>query len=271
MINGEKITFQYKNGTQILKDLDLRIEAGKLTAILGKNGSGKSTLVRLITALLPMSDGELRVCGSAIRTEEGVKEVRRHCGIVFQNPDNQFVSPIVEEDIKFGLENHEVPEAEHESRIHDALSAAGLTGFEKRIISTLSGGQKQLTAAAGIFALHNNILIFDEASSMLDPEGKAVLMECIKAQCESGKTVILITQNIAEAAQADCILLMNDGHIAASGSPREVLTDLPLLEKAGIRPPLPVRIFYDLKRSGIELPFCPLTTEELAEEICSLN
>ena len=222
-ISGSGIGFQYGNNTAVLKGADFTIEQGKMTAILGRNGCGKSTLARLITALLPLTEGTLTVHGADVRSPDSLKIIREHCGIVFQNPDNQFVSPVVEDDIKFGLVNHHIPESEHKSRIQEALEAVNLSGFEKRNITTLSGGQKQRAAAAGILSLGNDILIFDEASSMLDPDGKAELGKCIEEQRDSGKTVIIITQYIRDIIHADRILLMAEGRIIAAGSPREIL------------------------------------------------
>ena len=270
-INGSGVGFYYKNNNYVLRNADFTIEPGKMTAILGKNGCGKSTLVKLITALLPLSEGTITIHGKDIREAEGVRTVRKHCGIVFQNPDNQFVSPVIEDDIKFGLSNHQVPEPEQAGRIREALEAVDLSGFEKRSIHTLSGGQKQRAASAGILALRSDILIFDEAASMLDPEGKAELVKCIEKQRDLGKTIIVITQNITDIIHADRILLMAEGKIIAGGTPREILTDIGLLECAGLRAPFPVRVFDDLRNEGILLPFCPITPEELAEAVCSYH
>ncbi len=270
-ICGSGIGFRYGKDSAVLKNAGFSIEKGKMTAILGKNGCGKSTLVKLITALLPVTEGSLLVRGKDVQTPEGLRTVREHCGIVFQNPDNQFVSPVIEDDIKFGLINHHIPESEHSQRISEALNTVDMSGFEKRNVTALSGGQKQRAAAAGILAIGSDILIFDEATSMLDPEGKAELLKCIEAQHRSGKTVVVITQNIRDIIHADLILLMAEGKIIADGSPREILTDPELLQKAGIRPPFPVQVFHDLEKDGIRLPFCPLTEEELSEAICFLH
>ena len=271
VIIGSNIGFRYGNDAPVLEHADFVFKSGKTTAILGKNGCGKSTLAKLILALLPHHEGKLTVRDLDVNTQKGLAEVRKHCGIVFQNPDNQFVSPIIEDDIRFGLENHGVPEKDQPELIRKALAEAGLSGFEKRNISTLSGGQKQRAAFAGILAIGNDILIFDEATAMLDPEGKAELLSCLEDQKSSGKTVIIITQDPDDVLCADTILLMNGGMIKASGAPRDVLTDASLLSECGVRVPFPVRVYHDLLENGIRLPHCPLTRKELSEEICSLR
>lgn len=271
IIAGEGISFRYPKSANIFEDLSFVIKSGKLTVILGKNGCGKSTLVRLISALQPLTEGHIFLNRIDISSPEGMISVRQRCGIVFQNPDNQFVSPVVEDDIRFGLENHKIPQTEHESRIREALTKVDLSGYKKRNIASLSGGQKQRAAAAGILALQNDILIFDEATAMLDPQGREDMLRCIENLRGEGKTIIMITQNIRDAVIADTVILMNEKQIVLTGSPREVLSKKELLEKAGVSVPFPVRIYHDLKQHGIILPFCPITNEELAGEICSLN
>lgn len=270
-ITGSNVAFHYQNDCSILENMSFSIRSGEMTAILGKNGCGKSTLIKLITALLPLSGGNITLDGMNISEKKGIREVRRRCGIVFQNPDNQFVSPVVEDDIRFGLDNHAVPESEQPERIRNSLEKVRLEGFENRNVATLSGGQKQRAAAAGVIALQNDILIFDEATSMLDPQGAADILSLIDSLRAEGKTIILVTQNIQDVITADRILLMADGCIIRSGTPREILTDPELLKKAGVQVPFAVRVWDDLRRRGIDLPRCPLTAKELAGEICSLN
>ena len=270
-IVGSNIYFQYNKDQPILENINFSIPSGKITAILGKNGCGKSTLIKLIMGFIPLSKGKIIVNGFDITTKNGLFYLRKHCGIVFQNPDNQFVSPVVEDDIRFGLDNHRIPESEQSSRINSALEKVYLRGFEKRIVSTLSGGQKQRAAAAGILALEDDILIFDETTSMLDPDGKEQMIQCIKNFRSENRTVIMITQNTEDSVDADHILLMSEHQIIAAGTPKEILPDIVLLKKAGVQIPFPVRVFHDLKNRGIFLEYCPLTNQDLAEALCGLN
>lgn len=270
-IIGSNIYFQYHKNQPILENINFSIPSGKITAILGKNGCGKSTLIKLIMGFLPLSNGKIIVNGFDITTKIGLFYLRKHCGIVFQNPDNQFVSPVLEDDIRFGLDNHKIPEPEHPYRVNCALKMVFLQGFEKRNTATLSGGQKQRAAAAGILALEDDILIFDEATSMLDPDGKVKMIRCIKNFRSENRTIIMITQNTEDTVDADYLLLMADHQIIARGTPKEILPDIDLLNKAGIQIPFPIQVFHDLKKRGFFLKDCPLTNHELAEAICSLN
>lgn len=271
MINVSNISFTYNNNKKIIENISLSIEPGKVTAILGKNGSGKSTLVRLILALLPISDGKIYIDDIDINCKEGINQIRKQCGIVFQNPDNHFVSPIIEDDIKFGLTNHHVPETIQSDCVKSALDKVSLTGYEKRNVSTLSGGQKQKAAAAGILAVDNSIIFFDEATSMLDPNGRKELQLCIEDLRNQNKTIVIISQNIEDVLHADKILLISDHQIIKSGSARDILTDYETLKGAGIQIPFPVQVYHDLFQKGIKMKNCPLTSAELAEELCSLK
>ena len=270
-IVGTGIAFFYQYNQAILNNIDFEILAGKITAIIGRNGSGKSTLAKLIMGFLPLSEGNIYYNGINIKDVQGISFIRRHCGMIFQNPDNQFVSPVLEEDIRFGLDNHNVPEFEQNIRIHDALVKVKLSGYEKRSLSTLSGGQKQRAAAAGILAVKNDVFIFDEATSMLDPEGRKELLNCIKDFRDKNHTIILITQNTEDIVDADEIFVLDNHQIAAFGKPREILSNIDLLIHADIQVPFPVRVYHDLQTNGISLPYCPLCNEELAEVVCSLS
>ena len=269
-IIGSDVGFSYRKEHCVIENANFTIERGKMTAILGKNGCGKSTIVKLITALLPLSHGYITIDNVSVDNKDGIKIARKHCGIVFQNPDNQFVSPIISDDISFGLSNHQIPEAEFSDRISDALRKVNLTGYEQRNISSLSGGQKQKAALAGILAINNDILIFDEASSMLDPVGKFELKQLTDNLRDQNKTIVLISQNISDVIDADKIILMANHKILATGTPREILTDYDLLNNAGVQIPFPVRVYHDLVRQGVNLSKCPLTDAELAEELCNL-
>ena len=261
--------------TETLADISFHIKEGEFAAIVGPSGCGKSTLVRLMNGLLQLQDGNLSVNGINAGNPANKWELCKICGMVFQNPDNQFVSSVLEEDIAFGLENAQVPEREVTSKVKAALELVGLEGYEKRSPSSLSGGQKQRAALAGVLALNPEILIFDEATSMLDPKGRREVLAKMKKLRDCGKTVVMITHDVEEAVLADQVILMgrpngqkDPNTVLAQGSVREILTDSRLLIQAGIVPPMAVRMYEDLKLAGIELNRCPLTKEELAEALC---
>lgn len=278
MIKGSRLGFSYFwDGESILvfEQANIELKEGEWTAILGCNGCGKSTLVRLMNGLLPLQNGNLSVNGINAGNHANKWELCKICGMVFQNPDNQFVSSVLEEDIAFGLENAQVPEREVTSKVKAALELVGLEGYEKRSPSSLSGGQKQRAALAGVLALNPEILIFDEATSMLDPKGRREVLAEMKKLRDCGKTVVMITHDVEEAVLADQVILMgcpngqkNPNTVLAQGSVREILTDSRLLIQVGIVPPMAVRMYEDLKLAGIELNRCPLTKEELAEALC---
>ena len=274
MINARNIVFSYdySDSKRSLNGVSIDVHEGELVAVLGHNGCGKSTLIKHFNALLDLQKGELTVAGLDAKCEANIIKLRRTVGMVFQNPDNQFVSSIVEEDVAFGLENYGVSYSEIPEKVSAALKNVGLEGFEKRSPSMLSGGQKQRVALAGVLAVDPDILVFDEVTSMLDPDGRCEVLSILKQLHEKRhKTIVMITHYIDEAVFADRVYLMHDGKMLASGTPREMLTDLELLGKAGLTPPLPVRMYHDLKDNGIELPFCPLTNDELTEAICRLK
>lgn len=271
MIQAENIIFSYASDgkrKRALRGLSFHVHRGEYAVILGHNGCGKSTLLRHLNALLPLQSGELTVAGIDASDPAEIWKLRRRVGMVFQNPDNQFVSSIVGEDVAFGLENYQVPRDEIPERVSAALRAVGMEGFEKRAPHTLSGGQKQRAALAGVLALEPEILLFDEVTSMLDPEGRAEVLGAMRRLHEDGKTVVAVTHYIEEAVQADTVWLMHDGKMLAHGSPREMLTQPELLAQTGLEPPVPVRLYYDLLNAGFELPYCPLTNKEFAEELC---
>ena len=278
MIKGSRLGFSYfwdGESIPVFEQANIELKEGEWTAILGCNGCGKSTLVRLMNGLLPLQNGNLSVNGINAGNHANKWELCKICGMVFQNPDNQFVSSVLEEDIAFGLENAQVPEREVTSKVKAALELVGLEGDEKRSPSSLSGGQKQRAALAGVLALNPEILIFDEATSMLDPKGRREVLAEMKKLRDCGKTVVMITHDVEEAVLADQVILMgcpngqkNPNTVLAQGSVREILTDSRLLIQVGIVPPMAVRMYEDLKLAGIELNRCPLTKEELAEALC---
>lgn len=274
MIIGRNITYYYDSDEEqkpALDAIDIKIEKGEFIAILGQNGCGKSTLVKHCNALLSLQEGDLTVAEIDVRNEEDLWELRRLCGIVFQNPNNQFVSSIIEEDIAFGLENYDVPEEEFPARIQTALSLVGMAGCAERSPQSLSGGEKQRIALAGVLALDPDILIFDEATSMLDPKGQKEILSCIKHLHALGKTILMITHSVEETIFADRIFLMQDGKLIAEGTPRKILSDKVLLSQTGLLPPIPVQLYHSLADNGIQLSHCPLTNEELITELEQLK
>lgn len=254
-----------------LDDISLTVNKGELVAVLGKNGCGKTTLARHFNALIPVQNGELRVAQLDAKNKKSIWEIRNKCGMVFQNPSNQFVSSLLEEDIAFAPRNFGVPESEIKNRVTKSLELVGLSGFEKRSPQLLSGGQQQRAAIAGVLAANPDIMVLDEVTSMLDPQGRDEVLSVIKSLHNDGRTIVMISHYIEEAVFADTVVIMSDGKIIAKGTPREVLTDIELLYSANLTPPMPVRAYYDLAKRGIKLGMCPLTNEELVSELCRLN
>lgn len=254
-----------------LDDVTLTVKKGELITILGQNGCGKTTLARHLNTLLPVQSGELTIAGINAADKNNIWAIREKCAMVFQNPDNQFVSTLIEEDLAFGPRNFGVDENEIADRIKDALSAVGMSGFEKHSPHLLSGGQKQRIAIAGVLAIKPDIIIFDEVTSMLDPQGKEEVLSTIRKLHREGHTIIMISHYIEEAVFSDTVILMNNGKIFAKGEPRSILTDTKLLNHAGLTAPMSVKIYYDLADRGIKLGKCPLTNEELVGELCQLN
>lgn len=271
MINANELVYAYdeQNGARrSLDGISLTVDKGELVAVLGHNGCGKTTLARHLNALLPVQEGELTVAGCDARDENRVWQIRKSCGMVFQNPDNQFVSSFVEEDIAFGPRNFGADEADIPEKVRSALAAVGMAGFERRSPQLLSGGQKQRIAIAGVLATDPDIMVFDEVTSMLDPQGRQEVLDTIKRLHAAGKTIVMISHYIEEAVFADRVVFVHDGRKLAEGAPRDMLTDLELLRRTGLTPPLSVQVYYDLLDAGVKLDLCPLTIEELVDEIC---
>lgn len=271
MINANELVYAYDEQDGARRSLDgisLTVDKGELVAVLGHNGCGKTTLARHLNALLPVQEGELTVAGCDARDENRVWQIRKSCGMVFQNPDNQFVSSFVEEDIAFGPRNFGADEADIPEKVRSALAAVGMAGFERRSPQLLSGGQKQRIAIAGVLATDPDIMVFDEVTSMLDPQGRQEVLDTIKRLHAAGKTIVMISHYIEEAVFADRVVLVHDGRKLAEGAPRDMLTDLELLRRTGLTPPLSVQAYYDLLDAGVKLDLCPLTIEELVDEIC---
>lgn len=270
IISAKNIEHSYiVSGRKIhsLRGISFCAEQGELLAIIGKNGCGKSTLAKHINSLIELQEGELFVAGYDAGDSRNVMKIRRNCGMVFQNPDNQFVSSIVEEDIKFGLKNFGFPC--DDNAVAEALKTVGLDGFQRRAVSSLSGGQKQRLAIAGVLAVKPKIIILDEATSMLPPEGRREILELIKRlHRETDITFIMITQYVEEASIADRVIVMNGGKITQNGSAKEVLSNREMLINVGVKPPFSVNVYYDLLSRGIELPECPITAEGLVKLLC---
>ena len=254
-----------------LRDVSFTVERGEFVALVGCNGSGKSTLARHVNALVPLQSGSLVVCDLDVSDETVVWEVRRHCGMVFQNPDNQFVSSIVEEDLSFGLDNFGVPRDEWDGRIDEALAAVDMEESRRRSPHKLSGGQKQRIALAGVLVLRPDIVILDEVTTMLPPEGRTEVLDIVRRLHEQGDTtIIMISHYIEEVVDADRVIVMQDGRIAAQGAPQAVLADRDLLRDAGLEPPFAVRLYHDLRERGVVMPEIPLTSEKAVELLCQL-
>ena len=268
-IIAEDLTFSYDGSSTQLDGLNFSIPAGNFVVLLGRNGCGKSTLARHMNGLLLPVSGKMTVCGMDTADPEHLPEIRRRCGMVFQNPENQFVSPVVEEDLRFGLRNFGFPEREIPERVRTALAQVEMQGYERRNPQLLSGGQKQRIALAGVLAVSPDILVFDEVTAMLDPQGRrTVLRQMYELHEKQGKTIVMITQRPEEADRVDRILLMDSGRIVADGTPREVLTDAPLLTSCGLRPPFSVRLWMEVRDLLPKDAQCPLNIREATDLLC---
>lgn len=268
------VSFSYEGDegerVPVLKSVDLTIEKGSFVSILGHNGSGKSTLAKLMNALLLPEEGTILVSGIDTRDGEMLWEVRRHVGMVFQNPDNQIVGATVEDDVAFGLENMGVEPQEMRKRIDEALRAVGMEAYGTTQPYRLSGGQKQRIAIAGIMAMRPSVIILDEATAMLDPQGRQeVMLLARRLNREEGITIINITHFPEEAVFSDRVTVMNAGEVLMDGTPHDVFSQVERLQAAGLDVPFVVRIRHELVAKGIPLPFV-LHQEELVEHVCRL-
>lgn len=263
IVSVRDLTFRYEEGTKPAVDnLTLNIEEGSFVAVLGHNGSGKSTLAKLIGGIYQPTWGQVEVCGMDTSKEENLDAVREQVGMVFQNPDNQIVSSVVEEDVAFAPENLGVPYEELVKRVADALETVGMSEYATHSTSLLSGGQKQRIAIAGILAMQPKVLVLDEPTAMLDPKGRRSIMEVLHRLVESGITVILITHHMDEAVEADRVIVVDDGRILLDGTPYEVFAQEDVLRKAGLTVPQSVALMHALRAQGIDLPEAVLTVEE---------
>lgn len=263
-----KAHYEDRADVTALFDIGLSVDRGEFLVILGRNGSGKSTLARLINALLLPSEGIVCVNGIDTTNEKLIWEIRRTAGMVFQNPDNQIVGTVVEEDVAFGPENMGVPPAEIRSRVDGALETVGIAEYKKHAPHLLSGGQKQKVAIAGILAMKPKCIVLDEATAMLDPVGRKEVMKILeKLNKEEGITIIHITHHMDEAAVADRVLVLDKGRTVISGKPGEVFKNVDKIKNLGLDVPQVTELFYELNKQGFELPLDVLTVEEAFEHL----
>ena len=273
-IEFKNVSFFYGDETvelEVLKDFSLTIQKGSFVALLGRNGSGKSTCAKLINGLLTPKQGTVTVFGMDTKDKANLFEIRKRAGMVFQNPDNQQIASIVEDDVAFGPENIGVAREEIKERIDYALKVTGTEEFRHSEVARLSGGQKQRVAIAGAIALCPDVLILDESTSMLDPKGRKEVMEVVRTlNREKGMTVIDITHYMDEAVEADEVCVMGDGVIMAKGTPEEVFKQKEILKACGLELPVSAKIAEKLKAAGLPLEGEILTKEELSEKLCEL-
>ena len=248
--------------------VSLQIEKGSFTAVLGKNGSGKSTLAKNLNGLLLPTEGAVYVAGFDTRSDEHVWDVRQTAGMVFQNPDNQLVSAIVEDDVAFGPENLGIDPDEIRRRVDKSLEAVNMGKFRKKPPHLLSGGQKQRIAIAGVVAMKPECIIFDEPTAMLDPKGRQEIMEIIRELHEEGITVLLITHFMEEAAEAERVVVMHEGKVLLDGTPAEVFSQKELIQSVNLDIPLAVELAACLREKGIDVPKNIISTEEMVEFLC---
>ena len=271
MISAENVHFSYDGKTEILKGITADIEKGQFVAVLGHNGSGKSTFARLINSILVPTEGKITVLGTDTSDEENLYDIRRKVGMVFQNPDNQIVAAVVEEDVAFGLENTGVPPEEIRERVDEALKAVGMYEYRKHSPGMLSGGQKQRVAIAGIIAMRPECIVLDEPTSMLDPAGRKDVMNTIKKLCGSyGITVLLITHYMDEAVQADRVIVIDEGRVILDGVQKNVFSNVEILKKAGLDVPQVTELVFKLRKQGIDIDPDVLTEEECVNALASV-
>ena len=273
MIQTHALSFSYpveegQRRTTALDNVTLSIEKGSFVVVLGHNGSGKSTLAKHMNAVLLPSGGAVYVERMDTKKEELLLEIRRRVGMVFQNPDNQIVANVVEEDVAFAPENLGVPTAEIRRRVDDALAAVGMTEFTRHAPHLLSGGQKQRVAIAGVIAMEPECIVLDEATAMLDPSGRREVLDTVhRLNRERGITVVHITHHMSEAEDADRVIVMNDGVVAMDGAPREIFSRVEELQALGLAVPDTVELLRRLNRHGMDLPLTAITVDECARAI----
>lgn len=272
-IIAKDLRFSYPSQTgeapvPVFEDLDLSIEKGSFVAVLGRNGCGKSTLAKHMNAILLPEGGSVTVFGMDTKDESLLLDIRRTVGMVFQNPDNQMVANVVEEDVAFAPENLGVPSEEIRRRVDEALKQVGMYEYRHHAPHLLSGGQKQRVAIAGVIAMQPRIIVLDEPTAMLDPQGRAEVIGTITKLCrENGMTVVLITHHMDECVGADRLIVMSNGHIVADGTPKDVFADVALMDREGLSVPATVRLMHELRDAGWALPEDELDVEDCADEL----
>ena len=281
MIRAEKLTFDYaktneegnvESWKRAVDGVDLEVRSGEFIAILGHNGSGKSTLAKHINAILLPTEGTLWVDGMDTKDEDKLWDIRQDAGMVFQNPDNQIIGTVVEEDVGFGPENLGVPTDEIWERVEESLKAVGMLKHRKHSPNRLSGGQKQRVAIAGVMAMHPRCIVLDEPTAMLDPHGrKSVIRTVQKLNREEQITVILITHYMEEVIEADRVIVMDDGKVVMQGTPREIFSQVDRLKELRLDVPQATLVAYELQKKGFPLRNGILSNEELVEELCQLK
>ena len=269
LIEIVNVGFQYAGAEKVaLKNISLSIQKGEVVAIVGHNGSGKSTLCKMLNALLLPGEGTVTVDGMDTRDENNMLEIRRRVGMVFQNPDNQLVTTIVEEDVGFGPENLGVKPSEIRARVDEALREVEMTAYAEKASHALSGGQKQRVAIAGLLAMQPEVLVLDEATAMLDPRGREEVLSTVKKlNRERGMTVVMITQFMEEALGADRVFVLSDGRLVMEGTPKEVFNERVLLEESRLDAPAFVKLRDDLIAVGVPVSHEAMTCDSLADEL----
>ena len=276
IISVEHLAYTYPGmddapGVPVFEDMNLTIQEGSFVAILGTNGCGKSTLAKHFNSILLPTGGKVYVCGIDTANEDRIMTVRHNVGMVFQNPDNQIVANVVEEDVAFGPENLGIAAPEIRHRVDNALKQVGMYDYREHAPHLLSGGQKQRIAIAGIIAMEPKCIVLDEPTAMLDPRGRKEVIDTVsRLNREKGITVVLITHHMDEAAKADRVVVLNKGKVAADGTPREVFSQVELLHGIGLASPETVELCWELKRQGFDLPLDALEPEECAQALYSL-
>lgn len=281
IIRASKLGYEYlkydddgnvEQTSRAVDDVNLDIREGQFLAILGHNGSGKSTLAKHINALLVPTEGTLWVDSMDTSSEENLWKIRQRAGMVFQNPDNQIIGSVVEEDVGFGPENIGVPTDEIWKRVDRSLEAVGMVAYRHHSPNKLSGGQKQRVAIAGVMAMRPKCIVLDEPTAMLDPNGRKDVLKAVRELNEKeGVTVILITHYMEEVVFADHVYVMDSGHVVMSGVPREIFSQVDTLKKYGLDVPQVTLLAYELKKAGLRIPDGILTIEELVSALCQLN
>ena len=273
IIKVEHLAYTYPGmddmpGVAVFQDMNLTVEEGSFVAVLGTNGCGKSTLAKHFNSILLPSGGKVWVCGLDTADEERLMTIRRNVGMVFQNPDNQIVANVVEEDVAFGPENLGIASPEIRHRVNKALKQVGMYQYREHAPHLLSGGQKQRVAIAGVIAMEPRCIVLDEPTAMLDPRGRREGMQTVsRLNREKGITVVLITHHMDEAAEADRVVVLHKGRIAADGTPKEVFSQVELLHKLGLAAPDTVELCYALNAEGFDLPLDALESEECAQTL----